>query len=130
MALENVVLIPALVYGGIVALIEIMFVHSDEAGMGWFKHAVHAAPLAIIFVFVNMNIQFVLDTFNLALPFNEIFLYAGVALISLIKIQAAAAIAGKTVGEKFVHTLIIALLIFASPYVYEYLWGMMPSYLQ
>lgn len=129
MTLENIVLIPALTYGGIVGLIEVFFVHSDEAGMGWFKHALHALPFAMIFVFVNMNIQFVLNTFNLSLPFNEIFLYLGVALIALIKIQSAAAIAGRT-GEKFTHTLIIALLIFASPFVYEYLWSTLPDYLQ
>tara|TARA_Y100000310_G_scaffold326112_1_gene390549 strand:- start:401 stop:790 length:390 start_codon:yes stop_codon:yes gene_type:complete len=129
MALENVILIPALVYGLFVSLVEIFFVHGDEAGMGWLKHAAHAVPFAMLFVFVIMNVQFVLDTFSLSLPFNEIFLYLGIALIAFIKIQSAAAIAGKT-GEKFVHVLIIALLILAAPFVYQYLWGALPSYLQ
>lgn len=129
MALENVVLVPALVYGVFVGLLEVIFVHSDEAGMGWLRHAAHAFPFAIIFVFMNMNIGFVLNLFNLTLPFNELFLYGGVALIALIKIQTAAAIAGRT-GERFTHTLIISLLIFAAPFVHQYLWGIMPDYLQ
>ncbi len=129
MALEGVALIPALVYGGLIGLLEVIFVHSDESGMGWFKHAVHAFPFAVIFAFISMNAPFVLGYFNLVLPFNEVFIYAGIALIALLKIQTAAAIAGKT-GEKFTHTIIIALLIFAAPYVHQYIWPLLPSYLQ
>ncbi len=128
-ASQGLLIMPSLVLGVIVGFIELIFVHSDEAGMGWFKHGLHALPFAVLFVFVNMNIQFVLDFFNLNLPFNAIFLHLGVGLIAFIKIQGAAAIAGRT-GERIWHTLVIALLVVASPYIWQYAGSYLPSYLQ
>jgi len=128
-ASQGLLIMPALVFGIIIGFIELIFVHSDEAGMGWFKHGLHALPFAVLFVFANMNIQFVLDFFSLNLPFNAIFLHLGVGLIAFIKIQGAAAIAGRT-GERIWHTLVIALLVVASPYIWQYAGSYLPSYLQ
>ena len=128
-ASQGLLIMPSIVLGVIIGFIELIFVHSDEAGMGWFKHGLHALPFAVLFVFANMNIQFVLDFFGLNLPFNPIFLHLGVGLIAFIKIQGAAAIAGRT-GERIWHTLVIALLVVASPYIWQYLGSYLPSYLQ
>ncbi len=125
----SLLLIPSLALGVIIGLIEVIFVHSDEPGMGWFKHGLHAFPFAVLFVFINMNVQYVLDLFNLVLPFNVLYVYLGVGVIAFIKIQGAAAIAGST-GEKLWHTLIIALLIVGAPYLWQYIGPLMPAYLQ
>ena len=125
--MAEIVIMGALVMGALIALLEIFFVHADEAGMGWFKHAMHAAPFAFVFVFIVMNVEYALELVGLSWP--AIAVQGAVALIALVKIQTAAAIAGKT-GEKFTHTLIIALLILASPYVWDFVGPLLPSYLQ
>ncbi len=126
---STLLIMPSLVLGVIIGIIEVLFVHSDEAGMGWFKHGLHALPFSFLFVFINMNIQYVLDLFNLSLPFNNFYLYLGIGAVAFIKIQGAAAIAGRT-GERIWHTLFIALLIVASPYIWQLVGSYLPSYLQ
>ncbi len=38
----TIILLPALIIGCILALIEMIFVHSDEIGMGWFMRVFRA----------------------------------------------------------------------------------------
>lgn len=121
MATETVtfVIIPALIMGGIIGLIELFFVHADEIGMGWFMHGLHAIPATIFFTFVSMNISWVHSVIP-ALASNfwiDMGIRAAVAVLAMFKIQAAAAIAGR-VGERIHHTIIIGCLIFASPYIW------------
>jgi len=94
MALETTLqLSGAVVMGLVIGLLEVIFVHADERGLGWLSHAIHALPVTIIFVFI--------------------------AIIAMIKIGGAAAITGK-VGEKKSHILIIGILVGASPYIWQY----------
>ena len=123
----GLVILPALILGIIIGIIEIIFVHTDEPG-SWFRHAMHAFPFAIIFVFVNMNVEWIVTLFNINLPFNIIFIYLIVGIIAFIKIQTAAAIAGRT-GERIWHTLIIALLVVASPYIWQFIGPFVSQYL-
>ncbi|MBN2367690.1 hypothetical protein JXC34_01630 [Candidatus Woesearchaeota archaeon] len=123
MATETVgfVILPALIVGGIIGLIEMFFVHSDEIGMGWFGHGLHALPFTILFTFINMNTGWALQflPFNFGGPLVMAVIVRGiVAIIGMLKIAAAAAIAGR-VGERFYHTLIIGALIFAVPFVWD-----------
>ena len=118
-ATVGLVILPALIMGAIIGLIEMFFVHSDEIGMGWFSHGLHAFPFAMLFTFMSMNVAFVLKF----LPkMNETIwvdlgIRAAIAIISMLKISAAAAIAGR-VGERFHHTVIVGCLVFAAPYVW------------
>ena len=114
----GLIILPALIMGAIIGLIEMIFVHADEIGMGWFMHGLHAFPFTILFTFGSMNVSWVLGF----LPFTESFwvdmgVRAAIAVIGMLKIAAAAAIAGR-VGERFYHTIIIGALIFASPYIW------------
>ncbi|MCM2325453.1 MAG: hypothetical protein NDI94_03240, partial [Candidatus Woesearchaeota archaeon] len=61
MATEQVALIilPAIITGAIIGLVELFFVHSDEIGMGWFMHGLHAIPATMFFVFISMNLHWV-----------------------------------------------------------------------
>lgn len=130
MAAEGPVLIilPALLLGAIIGLIEMIFVHSDEIGMGWFMHGLHAFPFTMLFTFVSMNVSWVLGFMPGGLTSSlwvDLGVRAVVAIIGMLKIAAAAAIAGR-VGERFYHTLIIGALIFAAPYVWMLIGPIVP----
>ena len=117
--MAELIILPALIIGVIIGLIEMIFVHSDEIGMGWFMHGLHAFPFTVLFTFVSVNVGWVLafipggitETFWVDLGVRLV-----VSIIAMIKIAMAAAIAGR-VGERIHHTLIIGALIFASGYV-------------
>jgi hypothetical protein len=121
--LEGIVLVPALVMGIVIGLVEIVFVHADEAGMGWFMHAAHALPFTMFFVFVSMNISFVFDLLGLAITSNmwvDLGVRIVIGIIAMVKIASAAAVVGR-VGEKWYHTLIIGVMIIVAPYVWGFL---------
>jgi hypothetical protein len=123
MVLEGVVLFPAIIYGLIVGIIEVIFVHADQdfRGSHWFMHGLHAMLFAIIFIFITMNVPFVLGLINWSFPYQQIIVLIIVAIIAFVKIQAASMGAGKAIREKLWHTLIIVLLIIAAPYIWKYL---------
>jgi len=130
MAAESVALniLPALILGAILGLIEMVFVHSDEIGMNWFMHGLHALPFTMLFVFVNMNVTWVLNFINSGLLSNFWVVFgvrAVVAIVAMVKIQAAAAIANR-VGERIHHTIIIGLLILAVPYLWDAIGHLIP----
>lgn len=113
-------ILPAVVMGLVIGIIELAFVHADEKGMGWLGHGLHALPLMFVFIFISMNIDWALAQIGMA---SSLWLSIGVrvviGIIAIIKIGAAAAIAGK-VGEKKFHVLIIGALVIAAPYAWEY----------
>ncbi|AJF61894.1 TPA: hypothetical protein HA239_02315 [Candidatus Woesearchaeota archaeon] len=125
--MAELVIIPAIVFGLVIGLVEMIFVHSDEIGMGWFMHGLHALPFTILFTFASMNVSWVLGFFG---GIGETFLIdlgvrLAIAIIGMIKIGAAAAIAGR-VGERFYHILIIGALLFASSYVWMFFGSFIP----
>jgi hypothetical protein len=124
--IEGIILVPALVMGIIIGIVEIIFVHADEAGMGWFMHAAHALPFTMFFVFVSMNISFVFDLMGMAITSNfwvDLGVRIVIGIIAMVKIAGAAAIVGK-VGEKWYHTLIIGILIIVAPYIWDFIGPM------
>ena len=128
MAEVSLVIIPALIVGCIIGLVEMMFVHSDEIGMGWFMHGLHAFPFTVLFTFISMNISWALGIMPFSVPggfFGDFAIRAVIAIIAMLKIQTAAAIAGR-VGERFHHTFIIGVLIFLSGYVWPYIAPFVP----
>lgn len=136
MALEGIVLVPALLMGIIIGLVEVFFVHADEAGMGWFMHALHALPFTMFFVFVSMNISFVLNLLNLAITevwYVDLGIRVVIGIIAMVKIAGAAAIVGR-VGEKWYHTIVIGILIIVAPYAWQFagpsIIPMLPSWMQ
>jgi hypothetical protein len=130
--MAELIILPALIIGGIIGLIEMFFVHADEIGMGWFMHGLHAFPFTVAFAFINMNVGFVLHYipggFTESL-WVDMAIRGAIAVIAMFKISAAAAIAGR-VGERFHHTLIIGALIFAAPYLWIFVLaplGLIPN---
>lgn len=128
-AATTLLIIPALVMGGIIGLVELLFVHADERGMGWFIHGLHALPVTMLFVFVSMNVGWALNFLHIGIVGNmwvDLGVRLVIAIIAMLKIAGAAAIAGR-VGEKFIHTLLIGALVFVAPYVWLIIAPMMPA---
>lgn len=126
---------PAIIMGILIGIIEVVFVHSDEAGMGWFTHALHALPFTLAFVFISMNITFILGLLNMAITqvwYVDLGIRVAIGIVAMLKIGSAAAIAGK-IGERWYHTLIMGVLIIVAPYAWDflapYLSGFLPSWL-
>ncbi len=118
MAVE-IAIVPVIVIGLILAILELIFVHQDESGMGWLKHGIHALPVMFIFIFISMNIDFVTSLIGWKPSlWMTIGIRVLIGIIAAAKISAAAAVAGR-VGEKLPHTLIIAGLIMVSPFIWE-----------
>ena len=132
----GIILVPALFMGIVIGIIELIFVHADEAGMGWFIHGMHALPVTFLFVFVSMNISWVFGLLNIAITetwYVDLGVRVLIGLIAMFKIAGAAAIAGK-VGEKWYHTFIIGALIIVAPYVWDFIGPVImphfPAFLQ
>ncbi len=122
---SGLVIVPALFFGLILSIVELMFVHADERGMGWLGHGLHAVPATIMFTFATMNVPFVLSYLNQTMKITwqiEMGVIAFVAIVAMLKVSAAAAIVGR-VGEKFPHTLMIGALMFAAPYAWKAIGG-------
>jgi hypothetical protein len=112
-------IIPVLVIGVILAIIEIIFVHQDEGGMHPLAHALHAIPVMFVFIFISMNIGFVLGLVGMKeSTWVDIGVRVVIGIVAMIKISAAAAVAGR-VGEKLPHVIIIGVLVMASPFIWE-----------
>ena len=109
-------IVPVIIIGLILGLLELIFIHQDEAGLGWLSRGLHAIPVMFVFVFISMNVDYVVGLIGVA---DSFWITLGVrvlvGIIAAIKISAAAAVAGR-VGEKLPHTLTIAALIMIAPY--------------
>jgi len=119
----TLVIVPALIMGTIIGLIELFFVHSDEQSMGilWLTHGLHAVPFAIIFVFINMNVEWAAGLLGFKLT-QSIYVEAAVriviGLLAMVKVASAAALVrGSMIGEKMIHSLMIGVLVAVSPYL-------------
>ena len=88
----------------------------------WLSHGLHALPVMALFVFLSMNVSFVLDI----LPINiarggmvDLGIRIVIGLLAAIKTGAAAALVPHTsVGESKFHLLIIGALVVAAPYIW------------
>ena len=125
-------ILPPLVFGVLLGLLELYFLSVDERGMHWFQHGMHAMPVMFIFTFVSFNVAWAFDMIGIA---GNTFIYFGaralIGIIAMVKIKAAASITGKGgVGESWTHVLIIVALLIAGPYIWEYvLEGLVGQYL-
>lgn len=127
-------IVPAIIMGVVIGLIELFFVHMDEKGLGWVSHGLHALPAAFIFTFIAMNIPYAFGLANMTVsesPVIIIGIQVLVGLVAAIKVKSAAAIVSgrHAVGEKLSHALIIGALIAASPYIWMLVDPFMPAFI-
>ncbi len=125
--MEGPVIMPAVIMGFILGILEIEFVHNDERnyGIAWLGHALHAIPLMFIFVLISMNLHWAFGLVGINLKDNlmlDLGLRLAVGVLAMIKIMVASAILrGTAVGEKFPHAFILGLLVAASPYIWMFI---------
>jgi hypothetical protein len=134
-AQATIVFFPVLSLGILLGILELIFVHSDEAGMGWLKHGLHAIPTMLVLLFVSFNIGPVSSM--VGYPLQESFwvnigVRALLGIIATVKVKAAAAIAGKasSFGEKFWHAATIGALIAVAPYIWVFVEPLLPGFLK
>ena len=121
--------------GIIIGIVELAFVHADEAGMGWLKHGLHALPITIILTLIGLNAPVVTEMIGwpwLTGTMGKIVVSAAIGIIATIKVKGAAAITQGhgSVGEKFGHALVIGALIAASPWIWPFVEPMLPEFLK
>ncbi|MFH1400110.1 MAG: hypothetical protein ABIH41_01195 [Nanoarchaeota archaeon] len=118
---DTFLVLPAILLGLVISLVEMGFVHADERGMGWMAHGLHAVPVTMAFTFVTMNVPYALKLANIHAvgAWVEPVVIVVIGIIAMAKVLTAAAIAGK-VGEKKYHVFLIGLLIIAAPYAWKY----------
>lgn len=131
------VYIAPVIVGVACGFLELIFVHGDEPGMGWFGHGMHALPFCILFSFLSMNVSFIYKVLNLSFTSNiyiDLGIRAAIGLIAAFKIKAAAAVTKGhgSVGEKLPHALAIGAVIAAAPYIWPLIvkMGLVPKFLQ
>ena len=134
--MDGLLIMPAIVFGLLLGILELYFLSVDERGMHWFQHGMHALPVMMIFVFISFNVGFIFELIGMD---GNFVLYLGarilIGIIAMVKIKAAASITGKGgVGESWTHVLIIVALLMAGPYIWEYLLAdlvmpILPSFL-
>lgn len=119
-AAPQLIIFPVLAVGIVLSIVELIFVHADERGLGWLGHGLHAIPVMVLFIFISMNVSYALSLVGWASnQWIEIGVRVVIGLIAMAKIAGAAAIAGR-VGEKKFHVLIIGALVMISPYLWEW----------
>lgn len=115
-------ILPPLIFGLLLGILELYFLSVDERGMHWFQHGLHALPVMFLFTFVSFNVSYVFHLINFTDNFIiDLGARVAIGLIAMVKIKAAASITGKGgVGESWTHVLIIVGLLIAGPYLWEY----------
>lgn len=121
MAVEGLLIGPAILMGMLIGIVELFFLARDEPGM-WLSHGLHALPVTVLFVFASMNVSFVLGLIPLGItetPAVDIGVRIAIALLAAIKTGAAGALVPHTmVGESKFHLILIGGLVFAAPYAW------------
>lgn len=122
-------ILPSIIMGLIIGALEMFFVYQDEMSMGILAitHALHTFPFTILFVFLSIHVEIIMN-FLPMIPATGIAILVVrivVGIIALIKIAGAAALVkGSMIGEKWIHSIIIAILIIASPYIWDFVGPM------
>lgn len=123
-----VVIIPALIFGAVVGLLEVILLAKDVSSRYHFiSHAAHAFIYALIGTFAVMNVNYVLTLIPAikSVPYlsNQWVFRAVIGLIGVAKVHAASAVipkgAPKSMKETWTHSLVVGLLIVFSPEI----WG-------
>jgi hypothetical protein len=122
-------ILPSIIMGVIIGAIEMFFVYQDEMSMGILAitHALHTFPFTIIFVFLTMHVEIILNFIPMVPKTWLVVLIVRVVvgIVALIKIAGAAALVkGSMIGEKWIHSIIIAALIIAAPYIWNFVGPM------
>ena len=135
---ETAIIGPALLYGLIIALYEIVIVHRDVKNTTHrFMHTIHAVILSCVFVLCTMNSQLIFQIVPILykIPFAApIMLQVFVGLLAAIKIHAISKVSklgfnAKGLSETWLHSILVGVLVTTVPYVHLILKPFLPNWL-
>ncbi|MBU1245549.1 MAG: hypothetical protein KKH88_00795 [Nanoarchaeota archaeon] len=118
----GLVFFPVIIWSIILSVLEMIFLHGD-IHRRWLIDSLHVFPFTFLFIFINLNAEYVINYFNWDVSFPIHYIYLFVGLIAFIKIYGAVTFG--MLREKihfarvFFHTIIIALLIIVAPYLWK-----------
>jgi len=136
---QALVILPAIGMGLIIGVLEMFFIHGDEAfrGSHWLSHGLtHIFPVLIVALLISMNVDFFLAQWGSSLPTwlqSGIAVKVAIALIVTIKVYTGSAVVagarGKGMHESLIHCLIIGALVAVAPFVWPMIAPVMPAWL-
>ncbi|MBS3171083.1 hypothetical protein J4449_00560 [Candidatus Woesearchaeota archaeon] len=138
--MADVLILPAIYMGLVLGLYEFFAIHKDLAfrGSHFLKHFWHSLLVTMLFIFVLMNMNFVFESIPAlsTIPFlgNEIVVRVIIGLITILKVHGSGVVArgaGRmgSIGETWVHALIITALIQAAPFAWPFVSRLISQYL-
>jgi hypothetical protein len=136
-AAPTVIIFPAIAIGLAIGIYEALVLHRDVTiPTHRFGHMLHALILAVIFVFISMNVAYVHSLIpalkSIPVLKYPIAVQIAVGLIAVIKIHGVSAALKSTgmsshgMSETWIHSLIIGVLIVAAPYAYMFIAPSLP----
>ena len=129
MALE---IIGAIIWGAIIGIIDIAFMVSDLSGdaKSTIAHGLSSMIYIIALTFAALNIEFIV---GLGLPSflsNQIIMLVLLGLLAIIVVHAKSAVFSRARGpgthERWVHSLVIGILVAATPYIWPFIQSFLP----
>jgi len=130
MALE---ILAPIIMGFLVGLVDFAFMVKDVSGdaKSTMAHAAGAIGWLIAFAFVAFNIDLAINSGFLPKFFqNQIAILAILALVAAVVVHAKSAVFVKSRGagthETWIHSLIIGILVAASPFIWPLIKGYLP----
>ncbi len=129
---SSIVIFPVAYMGIIIGLYELIAIHKDTGGFRsskWLGHGLHSIGFVLIALFITMNTSWVYSnlTFFQRIPFIQqpIVFQAIIGLILMVKVHLVSAVVKSAVGrgmrETWIHSLIIAGLVVAAPYIWQFI---------
>lgn len=139
--MTDLIIGPALVLGCLIGLYEIFLIHRDTMAYHRLGHSIHAFALSIAFCFACMNVDFVFHLIpaieTIPLLGSVIVFRVAIGLIAAVKIHLVTKVIHGTgtagvrrTSETWLHSFIIGGLIVATPYLYPFIEGMLPSWIK
>ncbi len=138
----SLIILPVIPLGILIGLYELMLIHKDMnfRGSHWLGHGLHSVVTIWIALLIVMNTEYFLNItglldMNIPLISNVHVVRVAIGIILNIKIHATSALgkggqlASRGLAEHWTHTIIVAALVVASPYVWPFVAPMVPSYL-
>lgn len=122
------VLIPALIMGAIIGLLEFFFMSKDvQSSYKFFAHVSFEFVYSLIAVFAVMNVNFVISLLPVlkTIPYlsNPYVFRGAIVLIEIIKVHGKSMtiekVAQKSMKESWTHCLIIGALTFFTPEIWN-----------
>ena len=130
-----------LIAGLVIGIYEVILIHRDvTVPLHRFGHMMHALVTAIIATLICFNVPFFLGLVPQlkGIPFlgTELGIRILVGVIMLIKIHGTSKVlqgsgmSSAGMAETWTHSLLVAALVVASPYVWPMVQGFLPPFLQ